>query len=109
MLVLVTISQSAVWNATTRFGLFLCRQLLCKENQILVAKCRLNEHAELLQQVQQRYHKKKKNITKKLFPTKQTMPETRQHITPRLILVVNRSIWRDYNNISFQVWNLIHF
>lgn len=74
-----------------------------------MAKCWLNEHAELLQQVQQRYHRKKKNITKKLFPTKQTMPEIRQYITPRLILVVNRSIWRDYNNISFQVWNLIHF
>ena len=68
----------------------------------------MHEHAELLQQVQQLYHRKKKNITKKLFPTKQTIPETRRYITPRLILVVNRSIRRDYINISFQVWNLIH-
>ena len=45
----------------------------------------MHEHAELLQQVQQLYHRKKKNITKKLFPTKQTIPETRQYITPRLI------------------------
>lgn len=52
----------------------------------------MHEHAELLQQVQQLYHRKKKNITKKLFPTKQTIPETRQYITPRLILVVNNNI-----------------
>lgn len=69
----------------------------------------MHEHAELLQQVQQLHHRKKKNITKKLFPTKQTIPETIQYITPRLILVVNRSIWRGYNNISFQFWNLIYF
>ena len=70
----------------------------------------MHEHAELLQQVQQLYHRKKKNITKRLFPTKQTIPETRQYITPRLILVVNNCpIWRDYNNISFQFWNLIYF
>lgn len=52
----------------------------------------MHEHAELLQQVQQLYHRKKKNITKKLFPTKQTIPETRQYITPRLILVVTNNI-----------------
>ena len=52
----------------------------------------MHEHAELLQQVQQLYHRKKKNITKKLFPTKQTIRETRQYITPRLILVVTNNI-----------------